>query len=157
MHGGSLFPFQKLSTLQLNTTSHSPNTREASTLSDVPHKTPSGNLPTQTHTCNQEISKHGCAQPLRSSGTNSHSCNQEVSKHTCFSHNFQILTQYSNQKESVAKHTRMSTLGDFQTWTHYKSVEVRRQQSHDPRNISVSIVACVTMLQIVPPFELLHC
>jgi hypothetical protein len=41
VHDGRLFPFQKLSTLQLNTLSHSPNTRRASTLSDVPHETPS--------------------------------------------------------------------------------------------------------------------
>jgi hypothetical protein len=60
------------------------------------------------------------------------------------------------KRESVAKHTRTSTLGDFQTRL-TKSVEVRRQQSLDHRNVSVSIVACVTMLLIGPPFELLRC
>jgi hypothetical protein len=40
------FRSKKLSTLQLNTFSRSPNTRRASTLSDVSHKTPStGPLP----------------------------------------------------------------------------------------------------------------
>jgi hypothetical protein len=41
IHDGSLFPFQKVNTLQLNAISRSPNTRRASTLSDAPHKTPS--------------------------------------------------------------------------------------------------------------------
>jgi hypothetical protein len=67
----------KNSTLQLNAISNYPNTRCVPTLSDVPHKLTflqSGTLQTQVR-----------AQPLRSSGTNSHSCNQEGSKHTCFS------------------------------------------------------------------------
>jgi hypothetical protein len=41
IHDGSYFHFKKLSTLQLNAISRSQNTRRASTLSDVPHKTPS--------------------------------------------------------------------------------------------------------------------
>jgi hypothetical protein len=64
----------KLSTLQLNTISHSPNTRRASTLSDVPHKLTflqSGTVQAQVR-----------SQPLRSSGTNSHPCNREASRHT---------------------------------------------------------------------------
>jgi hypothetical protein len=41
IHDGNIFPFQKLSTLQLSTLSHSPNTSRASTFSDVQQKTPS--------------------------------------------------------------------------------------------------------------------
>jgi hypothetical protein len=103
IHNGSLFPFKKLSTLQLKAISHSPNTR-ASTFSNAPHKTPStGPL--------LVISQHGLTflqsvnlqtqmrtQPPRSLGTNSHPCNQEASKHTCFSPNFPILTQVFQPK-----------------------------------------------------------
>jgi hypothetical protein len=135
----------------------------ASTLSDVPHKNPStGTLPVisqheLTFLQSENLQTQVRAHPLRSSGTNSHPCNQEASKHTCFSRNFPILTQPFNQKQSVAKHTPTSTLCDFQTRTDYKSIEVRRQQYRDHRNVSVSIVACVTMLRIGPPFELLRC
>jgi hypothetical protein len=156
------FRSKKVNTLQLNAISHSPNTRRASILSDVPHKTPStgpllvisrhkltflqsGNLQTQVR-----------AQPLRFSGTNSHSCNHKASIHVFFSRHFPLLTQSSNQQESVAKHARASTLGDFQTRTDYKSIEVRRQ-TRDHRNVSVPIVAYVTMLRIGPQFELLRC
>jgi hypothetical protein len=160
---GTLVQLQKLNTPQFNTLSRSPNTRRASTLSDVPQKTPStGTL--------MVISQHELTflqsvnlqtqvrdQPLRSSGTNSHSSNPEASKHTCFPRNFPIVTQSSNQQQSAAKHTLASTLGDFQTRTDYKSIEVRRQQSRDYRNVSVSIVVYVTVLWIGPPFELLRC
>jgi hypothetical protein len=90
----------------------SKHTRE-STLSDVPHKTPSTGplLVISQHelTFLQSVSLQiqVRAQPLRSSGTNSHSCNQEASTHTCFSRYFPILTQSSNQQQSVAKHTRL--------------------------------------------------
>jgi hypothetical protein len=112
---------------------------------------------TNSHSCNQELSKHRCAPSLYVLWAQTHPCNREASKHTCFSHNFPILTQSSNQKESVAERTRTSTLGDFQTRTDYKSIIVCRQQSRDHRNVSMSIVACVTMLWIGPPFELLRC
>jgi hypothetical protein len=159
---GSLFPFQKVNTLQLNAINRSQNTR-ASTLSDVPHKTPSTGplLVIFQHELiiwqSESLQTKVRTQPLRSSGTNSHSCNHEASKHTCFSRNFPILTQSSNQKKYVAKHARTSTNGDFQTQTDNKSIEVHRQQSRDHRNVSVSIVACVTILRIGPPFELLRC
>jgi hypothetical protein len=167
IHDGSLFSFRKVNTLQLNTLSHSPNTRWASTFSDLPHKTPSTGplLIISQHELtslqSESLKTQVRSQPLRSSGTNSHSCNQEASIHTCFSCNFPILTQFSNQQESVAKHThtyaRTSTLGDCRTRTDYKSIEVRRQQSRDHRHVSVSIVTCVTILRIGLPFELLHC
>jgi hypothetical protein len=135
----------------------------ASTLRDVPNKIPS-TWPLLvifqhelTFLQSESLQTQVRAQPLCSSGKNSHSCNQEASKHTCFSRNFSILTQSSNQQESVPKCTHASTLGDFQTWTDYKSIDVCRQQSRDHRNVSVSIVAYVTMLRIGPPFELLRC
>jgi hypothetical protein len=135
----------------------------SSTICDVPHKYPStGPLPVisqheLTFLQSESLQPQVRVQPLRSSDTNSHSCNQDASKHTCFSRNFLINTQSSNQKQSVAKHTPTSTLGDIQTRTDYKSIEVRRQQYRDHRNVSVSIFACVTMLRIRPPFELLRC
>jgi hypothetical protein len=78
-------------------------------LSDVPHKTPTGPLLVisqhrLTFLQSESLQTQVRAQPLCSSGTNSHSCNQEASKHTCFSRNFPILSQSSNQQESVAKH-----------------------------------------------------
>jgi hypothetical protein len=154
----NLFPFRKV-----NTTGHSPNTCRVSKLSNVPHKNPSTGplLAISQHELtflqSVNLQTQVRAQPLCSSGTNSHSCSQEASKHTCLSRNFPILTQSSNQKESIAKHTRTFTLGDFQTRTDYKSIEDRRQQSCEHRNVSVSIVACVTMLRIGPPYELLCC
>jgi hypothetical protein len=157
------FRSKKVNTLQLNTISHYPNTRRASTLSDVSHKTPSTRplLVISQHELiflqSESLQTQVLAQPLRSSGTNSNSCSQEASKHSCFSRNFPILTQSSSQQESVAKYTRESTLGDFQTRIDYKSMKVRRQQSRDHRNVSVSTVACLTMLRIRPPFELLRC
>jgi hypothetical protein len=119
------------------------------------YRTSSGNFPTGTRILAVSLQTQVRAQPLRSSGTNSHSCSQEASKHTCFSRNIPILTQSSIQQESVAKCA--SALGDFQTRTDYKSIEFCRQKSRDHRNVSVSIVAYVTMLRICPLFEFLHC
>jgi hypothetical protein len=108
IHDGSLFQLQKLSILQFNAISHSPNTHQASTLSDVPHKTPStGTLPVisqheLTFLQSVNLQTQVRAQPLRSLGTNSHSCNQEAYKHTCFSRSFPILTQSSNTRASLA-------------------------------------------------------
>jgi hypothetical protein len=133
----------------------------ASTLSDVPHKTPSTGpvLVISQHELMflqpESLQTQVCAQPLCSSGTNSHSCNQEASKHV-------LHSQFPNtnsvfQPTGVCSQTRASALGDLQTRTDYKSIDVRRQQSRDHRNVSVSIVAYVTMLRIGPPFELLRC
>jgi hypothetical protein len=130
IHNGSLFPFQKVNTLQLNVISHSPNTR-ASTLNDVPHETPStGPL--------LVISQHKLSF-LQSGSFQTHV----------------LLSQFPNinsvfQPTGVRSQTRASTLGDFQTRTDYKSIEVRRQQSRDHRNVSVSTVVYISMLRISP-------
>jgi hypothetical protein len=109
------------------------------------YRTSSGNLPTRTHILAVRKSPAGPASMffghklafLQSGSFQTHVLLSQFPN-----------TKSSNQQESVAKHTRTSTLGDFQTWTQYKSIEVCRQQSRDHRNNSVTIVTYVTMLWI---------
>jgi hypothetical protein len=243
IHDGSLFPFQKLNTLQLNAISHSPDTCQASTLSDVPHKTLSTGplLVISQHelTLLQSQSPNTVARPastfvghklslLQSGSFQAHvllsqfpstnsvfqptgvsrqthaSTLSDISHKTLSTGSLLVISQHELtflqwqspntgarpastfvghklsllqsgsfqthvllsqfpstnsvfQPTAVSSQTHASTLGDFQTRTDYKSTEVRRQQSRDYRSISVYIVACVTMLRIGPPFELLRC
>jgi hypothetical protein len=122
------------------------------------YRTSSSNLPTLTLILAVRVSKHRCASSLYALRAQTHILAIRKLLHTCLSCNFPILTQYSSQQESVAKNARASTLSNFQTrtptvdWLHrplpdvpcsltdYKSIDLRRQQSHDDRNVSVSIV-----------------
>jgi hypothetical protein len=130
------------------------------------YRTSSGNLPTRIHILAVSKSPNTGERPASTLFGYKLSFLQSASFQTCqenpsstvTTHVFlPIVTQSSNQQESVAKLTRASALCDFQKRTDYKSIEVRRQQSRDHRNVSVSIVACVTILQIGSPFELLRC
>jgi hypothetical protein len=105
IHYGSIFPFQKVNTLQLNTStiSHSPNTHRASTLSDVPHKTPS-------------------TGPLLVISQHKLTLLQSESLQTLVLLSQFPNTKSSNQPKSIIKHTRASTLGYFQSRTQYKSI-----------------------------------
>jgi hypothetical protein len=122
---------------------------------DYFYRTSSGNLPTRTHILAVSKSPITGTRPASTFFGHKLSFLQSGSLQTHV-----LLSQFSkssNQQESVAKHTRTSTLVNFQTRTDYKSIEVRRQQYRDHRYVSVSIVACVTMQRIGPPFELLRC
>jgi hypothetical protein len=121
------------------------------------YMTSSGNIPTRTHILAVLQSPNTGTRPASTFFGHKLSFLQSESFQT---HVF--LSQFPStnsvfQPEAVRRQTRTSTLGDFQSRTDYKSIEVRRQQSRDHRNVSVSIVACVTLLRIGHPFELLRC
>jgi hypothetical protein len=121
------------------------------------YRTSSGNLPTRTHILAVRKSTKTGTRPASTFFGHKLSFLQSGSFQTHV-----LLYQFPNtnsvfQPPGVRSqtHTRLHSAISKHGLT--KSVEVRRQQSRDHRNVSVSIVAYVTMLWIGPPFELLRC
>jgi hypothetical protein len=122
------------------------------------YRTSSGNLPKRTHILAARKSPNTGVRPASTSFGHKLSFLQSGSFQT------QVFLSQFPDTNSVFQptgvrsqtHARLhSAISKHGLTT--KSIEARRQQSRNHRNASVSIFACVTMLLMGPPFELLRC